>query len=84
MRETCIIALIIVFIVDFIYSHSARYSSWRVYFNDWTNWLDDLAILTTLLVIPFRITNLDIQWVFVALAYIFHCLRIFKYAVIYT
>ena len=56
-------------------------TSWRVYVTDWTNWLDDTAILLTLLVIPLRIVNLDEQWVFVALAYILHCLRIFKYAV---
>ena len=46
-----------------------------------SNWLDDTAILLTLLVIPFRIVNLDEQWVIVALAHILHCLRIFKYAV---
>ena len=67
------------------YSHIEGYSfrkRLRVYFTDWTNWLDDLAILLTLLVIPFRIADLDEQWVFVALAYILHCLRLFKYAII--
>ena len=58
-----------------------RHTSWRMYVIDWTNWLDGLAILLTLLVIPFRIADLDEQWVFVALAYILHCLRTFKYAV---
>ena len=64
------------------YSHTVRRYSWRVYFTDWTNWLDGLAILLTLLVIPFRIVDRDEQWVFVALAYILHCLRVFKYAII--
>ena len=60
------------------YSHR----NWKVSFTDWTNWLDGLAILLTLLVIPFRIADLDVQWVFVALAYILHCLRVFKYSII--
>ena len=67
------------------YSHTVRRYSFRkkctVYVTDWTNWLDGLAILLTILVIPFRIVDLDEQWVFVALAYILHCLRVFKYAI---
>ena len=68
-----------------IYSHTVRrysFRKWTLYVTDWTNWLDDLAILLTLLVIPFRIVDYDEQWVFVALAYILHCLRVFKYAII--
>ena len=57
------------------------FSKWTVYFTD-VILLDNLAILLTLLVIPFRIADLDEQWVFVALAYILHCLRVFKYAII--
>ena len=53
----------------------------KLYFSDWTNWFDILAVLTTLLIIPFRIANLEVQWVFVSLAYILHYLRIFEYAV---
>ena len=66
------------------YSHGVRNSfiKWTAYVTDWTNWLDGLAILLTLLVIPFRIVDYDEQWVFVALAYILHCLRVFKYAII--
>ena len=53
----------------------------KPYFRDWTNWVDILAILITLLIIPFRVANLEVQWVFVSLAYILHNLRIFEYAV---
>ena len=55
--------------------------NWSEYFSDWANWLDILAILITLFVIPLRIASLDEQWVFVALAYILHTLRLFKYAI---
>ena len=65
-----------------LYSQNVSHGSWKVYVYDWTNWFDNLAILMTLLVIPFRIANLDVQWVFVALAYILHSLTIFKYAII--
>ena len=56
--------------------------NWRVYFKDWTNWLDILSVVATLLIIPFRIANLEVQWVFVAVAYVLHSLRLFKYAII--
>ncbi len=56
--------------------------SFRKYLTDWTNWFDMLAISMTLLIIPFRFTNLNVQWIFAALAYIFHGLRIFEYAII--
>ena len=65
-----------------LYSYFTRYNTWKEYFTDWTNWLEIIAIFLTLLIIPFRIADLDVQWVFVALAYILHTLRIFKYAVI--
>ena len=65
-----------------LYSYSTRHITWKVYVTDWTNWLENIAILLTLLIIPFRIADLYVQWVFVALAYILHSLRIFKYAVI--
>ena len=55
---------------------------WRVYFTDWTNWLDILSVAATLLIIPFRIANLEVQWVFVAVAYVLHSLRLFEYAII--
>ena len=66
----------------FVHSFIHSFKKWTVYFTDWTNWLDGLAILLTLLIIPFRIADHDEQWVFVALAYILHCLRVFKYAII--
>ena len=54
----------------------------KEYIMDWKNILDVLAILFTMFIIPFRIADNDWQWMFAALAYIFHGLRIFKYAVI--
>ena len=53
------------------------------YFLDWQNMLDDLAILCILLIIPFRVFDSDNQWVFAALAFMFHGLRIFKYAIMF-
>ena len=53
------------------------------YFLDWQNILDDVAILCILLIIPFRILDRDVQWVFAALAFMFHGLRIFKYAIMF-
>lgn len=41
-----------------------------------------LAIITTLLIIPFRAMNSDVQWAFASLTYVFHSLRIFEYAII--
>ena len=56
--------------------------NWQTYFSDWTNWLNILAVVLTLLIIPLRIANLREQWMFVSLAYVAHTLRIFEYAVI--
>ena len=67
---------------SFAYCISNSNRELKLYFRDWTNWLDIVAILTTLLIIPFRIAYLEEQWVFVSLAYILHYLRIFEYAVI--
>ena len=53
------------------------------YFLDWQNMLDDLAIIFVLLIIPFRIADSDNQWLFAALAFMFHGLRIFKYAIMF-
>ena len=53
------------------------------YFLDWQNILDDVAILCILLIIPFRILDRDVQWVFAALAFMFYGLRIFKYAIMF-
>ena len=53
------------------------------YFLDWQNILDDLAILCILLIIPFRIADSDVQWVFAALTFMFHGLRTFKYAIMF-
>ena len=72
------------------YSHYKYHiSSYRTkdivvdYFLDWQNLLDDLAILCVLLIIPFRILDSDNQWIFAALAFMFHGLRIFKYAIMF-
>ena len=48
-------------------------------FKDWT-WL---ARLLTLLIIPFRITNLNFQWAVAAIAYILQGLSVFEYALIF-
>ena len=53
------------------------------YFLHWQNMLDDLAILCILLIIPFRIADSDVQWVFAALTFMFHGLRNFKYAIMF-
>ena len=59
---------------------------WRAvksYFGYWQNWMDMLAIISTVLIIPFRIADSDWQWRFAALAFIFHGLRLFKFAVLW-
>ena len=52
------------------------------YFSDYSNILNIFAVLVTVLIVPFRFANLEFQWVFAAIAYILHSLRIFEYAVI--
>ena len=52
------------------------------YFTDLSNWLDILSVLFTVLIVPFRFANIEFQWVFAAIAYILHSLRIFEYAVL--
>ena len=49
------------------------------YLYDPVNYLDLASIFTPLLIIPFRVANLDVQWVFAALAYLFVGLKMFKY-----
>ena len=49
------------------------------YLYDLVNYLDLASIFTPLLIIPFRMTNLDVQWMFAALAYLFVGLKMFKY-----
>ena len=49
------------------------------YLYDPYNYLDLASIFTPLLIIPFRVANLDVQWVFAALAYLFVGLKMFKY-----
>ena len=66
-----------------IHREKAHRNALKEYLTDWNNFLDVFAILTTLLIIPFRIADNDWQWVFAAIAYIFHGLRIFKYAVMF-
>ena len=68
-------------IVSYVFCCSFSERSLKRYFSDWSNWLDIAAILLTLLIIPFRIAGLSQQWMFAALAYTVHGLRIFKYAI---
>ena len=70
-----------VLIVSYVYCCPSSERSLKRYFGDWSNWLDITAIVLTLLIIPFRITGLSFQWMFAALAYTVHGLRIFKYAI---
>jgi len=68
-------------IVSYVFCSSFSEKSLKRYFGDWSNWLDIAAIFLTLLIIPFRIAGLSQQWMFAALAYTVHGLRIFKYAI---
>jgi ankyrin repeat protein len=49
------------------------------YFLDPYNYLDIAAIASPLLIIPFRIANLNVQWLFSAFAFLFVGMRMFKY-----
>ena len=49
------------------------------YLQDLANYLDLASIFSPLLLIPFRVTNLDTQWVFASLAFLFVGLKMFKY-----
>eukprot|EP00731_Ephydatia_muelleri_P035887 Em0174g6a len=53
------------------------------YFYDSSNYLDVGAIIFTLLIIPFRIARLDVQWILASLSYLFNCLRAFKYTPVF-
>ena len=49
-----------------------------------TSWTGRICLMTCiLLIIPFRVVDSDNQWVFAALAFMFHGLRIFKYAILF-
>ena len=67
---------------DISYWHNYSGKKCSRYFTDWNNWLDIAAITTTILIIPLRFANLDVQWIFASLTYMFHGLRVFKYAII--
>ena len=53
------------------------------YFLDPYNLWDAGAVIFTLLIIPFRVIGLDVQWIFAAIGY--HCngMRAFKYAAVF-
>lgn len=53
------------------------------YFQDGSNYVDCGSIIFTLLIIPFRIARLDVQWIFASLSYLFHCLRAFIYTPVF-
>ena len=50
------------------------------YFKDSFNYLDNGAILFPLLIIPFRMTALPVQWVFASLGYLCQTLRGLEFA----
>lgn len=62
---------------DYIFRHKLHY------FSDYFNFLDIGAVLFPLLIIPFRATNLSVQWVFASLGYLCQALRGFKYAAVF-
>ena len=43
------------------------------------NYLNILTTIFVVVLIPLRITDSDIQWVFASLAYVSYSLRVFKY-----
>ncbi|XP_065884791.1 transient receptor potential cation channel subfamily A member 1-like isoform X2 [Dysidea avara] len=53
------------------------------YFADYFNYLDLGAVVFPLLIIPFRIPNFSVQWVFASLGYLCQTLRGFKYAAVF-
>ena len=62
----------------FVFSCSHRLN----YLQDEYNYLDASSVVLTFLVIPFRIANHNIQWIFAALSYLTNGLRSFKYAAV--
>ena len=53
------------------------------YFTDYFNYLDIGTIVFPLLIIPFRATNLPVQWVFASLGYLCQSLRGFKFGAVF-
>ena len=52
------------------------------YFKDCFNFLDSGAIIFPILIIPFRIANLPVQWIFASLGYLSQTLRGLKFAAV--
>ena len=50
---------------------------------DYKNYGDVSSVLAILLIIPFRIAGLEVQWFFASLAYLFTSLRAFEYAAVF-
>lgn len=53
------------------------------YLRDYLNYLDAPAVVFTFLIIPFRATGLDFQWVFASLSYLFNGMRSIEYAAVF-
>ena len=54
-----------------------------LYFKDYFNYIDAPAVLFFFIIIPFRATGLNVQWLFASLCYLFNGLRAFKYAAVF-
>ena len=53
------------------------------YFKDLLNYLDTGAIVFPILIIPFRVTNLPVQWIFASLGYLCQTLRGLEYTAVF-
>ena len=61
----------------FIFSHK------RLYLKDYFNFLDVPATLLFFMIIPFRATGLNVQWLFASLCYLFNGLRAIEFAAVF-
>ena len=59
------------------------YKTFLPFFEDWRNIMEILAVVCTVLIIPCRVVDTNWQWRVAALAFIFHGLRMFEYAVLW-
>ncbi|KAJ7321433.1 hypothetical protein OS493_035007 [Desmophyllum pertusum] len=52
----------------------------HLYFKEWMNLFDWLGLLLILCIIPLRYADSNAQWMVASLAFLFNCLRIFKFS----
>ena len=63
-----------------MYLNTCKFRHKLNYFKDYFNYLDDGAILFPLLIIPFRLKELPVQWVFASFGYLCQTLRGLEFA----